>query len=403
MNEISAKRIVIITPFYPIKHRTDLFEDTKAVSYLIKGFTEDNNLLIVHIFNHNFISSIKNLAKIIKGSNNYTDYLHHDEYKNNVLFFENPLFIPKSIKSCNYFSFKHVRLLEEFCEKERFVPEVGIVHLPTYYVQTLRKVKLFPKLIAIIHSFDIKNIKRGNIDIWKKYFYGFNAIGFRSYKIKEEFEKLIGSNTNTFMCLSGIPENYISKMINSEGYSTQNEIKLLYAGRLDKNKNVAKTISALSKMGSNVKYSFTIIGEGRERKSIEKLSSKLQMNDNIVFEGKLSRSDTFKYMQQSDIFIMVSIKETLGLVYLEAMAAGSIVIGTKGQGIDGIVVNGVNGFLTDSSNENEIYQTILHVMSLSQEEQKVIRDNAKKTLQSLSDISVSKEYFENISNVIGGE
>ena len=40
---------------------------------------------------------------------------------------------------------------------------------------------------------------------------------------------------------------------------------------------------------------------------------------------------------------MISSPETFGLAYLEAMARGNIVIGTKGWGIDGIVIDGENG------------------------------------------------------------
>ena len=59
-------------------------------------------------------------------------------------------------------------------------------------------------------------------------------------------------------------------------------------------------------------------------------------------------------IRNADCFVMVSSREAFGLVYLEAMAKGCIVIGTKGQGIEGIVKHGENGFLCKARDVNEL-------------------------------------------------
>ena len=53
---------------------------------------------------------------------------------------------------------------------------------------------------------------------------------------------------------------------------------------------------------------------------------------------------------QSDVFVLPSVNETFGMVYLEAMSQGCIPIGTSGEGIDGIIENGKNGYLCDRNN-----------------------------------------------------
>ncbi|MCS0670395.1 glycosyltransferase [Cytobacillus firmus] len=401
MKKLNRKKIVFITPFYPIKHRNDLFEDTKAVYYLLKSFAKENDVLIIHSFMHGFKYAWKKLTSVIPIKVHYKDFLHVDDYGNNVLFFENLLLLPKSIKTFQYFNKKYAELFNSYCIEEEYCPEIGVVHFPTYYVDFLGSVKKFPKTIAVLHSFDIKNIKtRKNIEYWKGYFKNFTSIGFRSYVIKKEFENIFGYVDNTFMCLSGIPEEYISIELKDSTYNISDNINIIFAGRLDHNKNVAKSILALDKIKKKVKFSFTIVGDGEEKKNLEEMTLKFRLEDQINFTGKISREKTFKLMQKADIFIMVSKKETLGLVYLEAMAAGCLVIGTKGQGIDGIIVDGENGFLTDSSDENTIYQTIDRVINLSPNEQRKIRENAKNTVKSLSDTSLSKEYYSNICSVI---
>jgi len=394
-------KIVIITPFYPIYHRNDLFEDTKAVYYLLKEFPRNNEILIVHSFFHGFRTAWKQLFKVVPVKINYKKYLYSDGYGNKLLFFENLLLFPKSIVTLPYFNIRYTKILEQFCKKEKFYPKIGVVHFPTYYVDFVNRMQIIPRKIAIIHSFDIKNIKnRANKGFWKQYFNSYDAIGFRSYIIKREFEELIGIQRNSFICLSGIPESYIFNDLCKLDYNINKKIKLIYAGRLDRNKNVVKSISALSKIGNEIDYSFTIVGDGEEKKHIEATARALGIFDRVIFTGAVSREKTFKLMQEADIFIMVSKKETLGLVYLEAMAAGCIVIGTRGQGIDGIIINGENGFLTDSENEEEIYKTIYQVIKLSPNEQKRIRENAKNTIKYLSDTTLSKKYYANIYSVI---
>ncbi|MFD2044564.1 glycosyltransferase [Ornithinibacillus salinisoli] len=401
MKKDKNNRIAIITPFYPIKHRNDLFEDTKAVFYLLKEFANDNDILIIHLFMHGFKNAWRQLPKVLPLKSNYRKYLYTDDYGNNILFFEYLLLFPKTIKTFRYFSNKYASFIKQYCKEEQYKPEVGVVHFPTYYNDLMKNMDIFPKKIAVIHSFDIKNIKNGySLVFWKKYFEEFDAIGFRSYVIKKEFEKLIGTRNNSFMSLSGIPEEYITLEVNKPNYNINENIKLMYAGRLDDNKNVARSVLALNKLGKSVPYSFTIVGDGEEKKNIENLVSNLGVSEKITFEGRVTREKTFTLMQEADIFIMVSKKETLGLVYLEAMAAGCIIIATRGQGIDGIVIDGENGFLTDSNDENAIHQTIYHVMTLNPEEQMRIRDNAKNTVNNLSDTSLSEEYYYNICSII---
>ena len=63
-------------------------------------------------------------------------------------------------------------------------------------------------------------------------------------------------------------------------------------------------------------------------------------------------------MQMSECFIMVSKNETFGLVYLEAMLQGCIVVASKNEGIDGIIIHGENGFLCNAGDVNELTKNL---------------------------------------------
>lgn len=398
------KNITIITPFYPITHRRDLFEDTRAINYLIKDFPVSDNILIVHTFMHNFKVSwkvlLKNFVNIFIKKKFFL--INKDNYGNDVLFFEFLLVIPTSLWRFKTLDNIFVSSLERYYNTKKISPNIGVIHFPTYYAKIKMKHRLFPKTTAIIHAFDIKNIKnRYNLEFWKEYFNSFDSIGFRSLVIKNEFESLVENNKPTFLCYSGIPEDYISNEINYNAtYNLSSKINIIYAGRIDKNKNIDKSIRAIKKFDNKIDYLFKIIGEGPERNNLKKVVKSFKMTQKIEFTGKLSRKETFEMMKNSDIFIMISKKETLGLVYLEAIAAGCIIIATKGQGLDGVIINGINGFLTDCEDETAIYQTILKVINLSADEQMKIKENAKKTIQDFTDTNISKEYYNNICSTI---
>ena len=59
-------------------------------------------------------------------------------------------------------------------------------------------------------------------------------------------------------------------------------------------------------------------------------------------------------MRESDIFILPSRNETFGMVYMEAMASGCITVCSKNDGVDGIIRDGINGFLCEDIEETLI-------------------------------------------------
>lgn len=69
---------------------------------------------------------------------------------------------------------------------------------------------------------------------------------------------------------------------------------------------------------------------------------------------RLTREQTLEEFRKAEVFVMISSPETLGLVYLEAMSQGCVAIGSRNEGIDGILVDGKNGYLVESGNAEEL-------------------------------------------------
>ena len=98
------------------------------------------------------------------------------------------------------------------------------------------------------------------------------------------------------------------------------------------------------------------------------------------------------------LLVTLGVFLAFGLVYLEAMAKGCIVIGTKGQGIDGVIIDKVNGFLCEAKNIDELTEIFKRISSMPKEELKNISKNAIQTARQLTDEKAAKKYLDSVIN-----
>lgn len=97
--------------------------------------------------------------------------------------------------------------------------------------------------------------------------------------------------------------------------------------RLSAAKNVDKIIHAFSSIHSiKPDTHLLVVGDGKQRKSLEKKAGKLGIADAITFTGNIPRKELWGYYAASDIFLFASRYESQGIVLTEAMAFGLPVI-----------------------------------------------------------------------------
>jgi glycosyltransferase involved in cell wall biosynthesis len=163
------------------------------------------------------------------------------------------------------------------------------------------------------------------------------------------------------------------------------EFTIITASSIEKNKNlinVAKAIGRLNSNGYKIKYS--IAGIVKEKKILQRLKT----FDFITYLGDLDKFKLRDAYRNSDIFIMLSHRETFGLVYAEAMSQGLPVIYTKGQGFDCQFEEGLVGLHSSSINLLEIKKVILQVA----ENHKSMSTNASKLVSKFNWKSIAKKY-----------
>ncbi len=115
---------------------------------------------------------------------------------------------------------------------------------------------------------------------------------------------------------------------------------LLYVGRLSAEKQIETIYPILQALP---RARLALVGDGPHRQHLEKIFAGTATH----FVGYLSGEDLAGAYASADAFLFPSSTETLGLVLLEAMAAGCPVVAANRGGIPDIVTNGKNGWLYD--------------------------------------------------------
>ena len=121
--------------------------------------------------------------------------------------------------------------------------------------------------------------------------------------------------------------------------------------------------------------------------------------NNVTFWGHIDRNRVQEILTNAECFIMISAKETFGLVYLEAMAKGLITIASKNEGMDGVIINGTNGFLCNAGDSFALKNIIDKINNMTNDELTNISRNAIKTAIGLTDKKVAATYIHAIENV----
>lgn len=154
----------------------------------------------------------------------------------------------------------------------------------------------------------------------------------------------------------------------SQGYPE--DPLLLYVGRLSPEKEIDRIKPVLE---SIPKARLALVGDGPHRQALEKHFAGTSTN----FVGYLAGKELASAFASADAFIFPSRTETLGLVLLEAMAAGCPVVAARSGGIPDIVEDGVNGFLFDPKDEQGAIAATQFLLSKT-EERETLRRNARQ-------------------------
>lgn len=167
-----------------------------------------------------------------------------------------------------------------------------------------------------------------------------------------------GVDTPTTILPTGLPSHYYesnhksAKRIRRQ-YLGNKSYLLISVSRLSKEKNVEFLLRGLAKYKLDFGDCFRLlmIGDGPEKERLKDYSDRLGLCDNVCFVGNIENKKMIGYYAACDLFVFASTSETQGIVLLEAMAAHNPVVALKATGTSDVVLDGINGFLTEMDEE----------------------------------------------------
>ncbi|NUR62056.1 MAG: glycosyltransferase family 4 protein [Catenulispora sp.] len=107
-------------------------------------------------------------------------------------------------------------------------------------------------------------------------------------------------------------------------------LRMLFVGRLDIQKNVARLLDAMAQVTEPVRL--RLVGDGDLRQELLAQATRLGLDDRVEFVGRKHGEDLIKEYADAELFVLPSDREGMALVVLEAMAAGVPVLATAVPG-----------------------------------------------------------------------
>ncbi|QNG61462.1 N-acetyl-alpha-D-glucosaminyl L-malate synthase BshA [Bacillus sp. PAMC26568] len=148
--------------------------------------------------------------------------------------------------------------------------------------------------------------------------------------------------------------------LRSEYGISENEKVMIHVSNFRQVKRVHDVVRVFSRVSEKVKAKLLLVGDGPEMTSICKLVKELGIGEKVLFLGKQNHLEELYSI--SDLKLLLSEKESFGLVLLEAMACGVPCVATNIGGIPEVIKDGVSGYLCDVGDIEEITEKTISIL-----------------------------------------
>lgn len=227
-----------------------------------------------------------------------------------------------------------------------------------------------------------------------------------SYSLAEETKALVAPDKEIHTVHNFIDERvYKIQPISTlkEELGLSDEKVVIHVSNFREVKRVEDIIRVFERIQQEVKAKLLLVGDGPEMSVILELVDSLQLQEQVLFLGKQENVEELYGI--SDLMLLLSEKESFGLVLLEAMACGVPCIGTNIGGIPEVIEHGVTGYTCDVGDIEAISRYAITLLT----DEELHEDIAQNCLQAVQTTFQSSEiisqyeniYYELLSNAKG--
>ena len=136
----------------------------------------------------------------------------------------------------------------------------------------------------------------------------------------------------------------------SLGIPAENTV-LVCVGRLAEEKNIQELLKLRASLGSRP-VTLLLVGDGPDRPRLEQVAHDLRLEaPAVIFAGMVPPEEVPEWYRLGDLFVSASSSETQGLTYIEALAAGVPALCRADLCLEGVILEGENGWQYHSTAE----------------------------------------------------
>lgn len=175
--------------------------------------------------------------------------------------------------------------------------------------------------------------------------------------IPAKYRNLI--ENKSYVIPNGIDSLFLDNCPDEKSMPLNGKINLIYVGEINTNKNLQTTLKACVLLESQGVYpTIKVVGPITDPQY-----EWIKDNRFVEYHPLCPKEEVLKFLRSSDIFVMPSLKETFGLVYIEALSQGVPIVYSEGQGLDGYFEEGYVGYHVNSKNSEQICNAVLQITS----------------------------------------
>lgn len=377
--------ILIISSQYPPINKANLYTENMALHYMARQWVKmGHNVFAFPLFinsqaYHDEYYSSDNFSKKIFETVADNVSLYIKDFKRS----SNGAVKKSSIKKAANQYKKQLKSLPKF--------DLAVVHSPTSAYDIVERLRLSCPKIAVFDTTDCKKVTVPKLARYQKIY---RAFGYTLDSVKAKIESMTEVKTPSFVTHSEVPNFVIPERFDRQW--DNDIIRLVFAGELAPYKNIDVIVNALSKVNDRKKFHLDLIGTGSMDPALRRLVNNNNMNDIVTFNSSMFRSDVFNKFRSSDVFIMASKHLSFGLSYLEAMSQGCITICVEDDRIDGIIKDGVNGYILKEKDVDALAAKLNEIAALSAEKLSEMSEAAVEAVSNLTEEKIATQYIEGL-------
>ncbi|UFU01376.1 N-acetyl-alpha-D-glucosaminyl L-malate synthase BshA [Radiobacillus kanasensis] len=166
---------------------------------------------------------------------------------------------------------------------------------------------------------------------------------------------------------------------------------LIHISNFRKVKRVEDIVYAFEKISAKIPSKLLLVGDGPDYSEIRQLVHMLGLSEKVLFLGR--QNNVANILAMADLKLLLSEKESFGLVLLEAMACGVPCIGSNAGGIPEVIEDGINGFITEIGNIDQVVERAIQLLTDSTLHRTFSANGLNKVKEEFHSTTILKQYI----------